>query len=214
MSGETDGRSLGRQSRGRAPLKRLKLLHSSQPAIDLGAGELAHIFFSLQMGCETALADEFYFMAVFEIDMTAPCPSVRVRILLDYADEWLIAMGILNPVSLAVFRAGLHSATVVVVHDYSKRDARLYTRVWHHASELSYHRTSFFKGQRTLSSRRIQTALTLLFYPEHALKMLQPSKAYLRAPSGRDCRSTGGARGDSSPRLVLLSLASPMSSRI
>ena len=66
------------------------------------------------MGCETALADEFYFMAVFEIDMTAPCPCVRVRILLDYADEWLIAMGILNSVSLAVFRAGLHGATVKV----------------------------------------------------------------------------------------------------
>jgi hypothetical protein len=114
--------------KGRAPLKKLKLLHSSQPAINLGAGELAHIFFSLQMGCETALADEFYFMAVFKIDMTAPCPCIGVRILFDYTDEWLIAMGILNSVSLAVFRAGLHGATVVVVGDYSKRNGRLYTR--------------------------------------------------------------------------------------
>ena len=91
----------------------------------MGAGELAHIFFSLQMGCETALADEFYFMPVFEIDMTAPCPCVRVRILLYYADEWLIAMGILNPIPLPVFWAGLHTATVVVVRDYSKRVANV-----------------------------------------------------------------------------------------
>ena len=89
--------------------QKLKLLHSPQPAIDMGAGELAHIFFSLQMGCETALADEFYFMPVFEIDMTAPCPCVRVGILLYYADEWLIAMGILNPIPLPVFWAGLHT---------------------------------------------------------------------------------------------------------
>lgn len=87
----------------------------------MGAGELTHIFFSLQMSCETALADEFYFMPIFEIDMTAPCPCIRVRILLDDADERLIAMGILYPVSLAVFRAGLHSATVVVVENDSKR---------------------------------------------------------------------------------------------
>ena len=157
MSGATDGRSLARRSEGRAPLKKLKLLHSSQPAIDLGAGELAHIFFSLQMGCKTALADEFYFMAVFEIDMTAPCPCIRVRILLDYADEWLIAMGILNSVSLAVFRAGLHGATVVVVGDYSKRNGRLYTRFGTMHSELSYHRRTSLKVKRTLPSRRKQT---------------------------------------------------------
>ena len=75
----------------------------------MGAGELAHIFFSLQMGCETALADKFYFMPVFEIDVAAPCPCVRVRIPLYYADEWLIAMGILNPIPLPVFWAGLHT---------------------------------------------------------------------------------------------------------
>ena len=62
------------------------------------------------MGCETALADEFYFMPVFEIDMTAPGPCVRVGILLYYADEWLIAMGILNPIPLSVFWTGLHTA--------------------------------------------------------------------------------------------------------
>jgi hypothetical protein len=67
-------------------------------------------------------------MAVFKIDMTAPCPCIGVRILFDYTDEWLIAMGILNSVSLAVFRASLHDATVVVVGDYSKRNGRLYTR--------------------------------------------------------------------------------------
>lgn len=94
----------------------------------MGAGELTHILFSLQMGCETALADEFHFMPIFEIDMTAPCPCVCVRILLYYADEWLIAMDILNSVSLPVFWAGLHSATVVVVGNDSKRSARLYTQ--------------------------------------------------------------------------------------
>ena len=73
------------------------------------------------MGCETALADEFYFMPIFEIDMTAPCPCVCVRILLYYADKWLIAMAVLNSVSLPVFWAGLHSATVVVVENDSKR---------------------------------------------------------------------------------------------
>ena len=99
----------------------------------MGAGELTHIFFSLQMGCETALADEFNFMPVFEIDMTAPCPCVRVRILLDYADEGLIAMGILNSVSLAVFWASLHVTTVFVVGRHSKRNIRnirLYACTW------------------------------------------------------------------------------------
>ena len=80
------------------------------------------------MGCETALADEFYFMPVFEIDVAAPCPCVRVRILFYYADEWLIAMGILNSIPLPVFWGGLHSATVVVVGGYSKRNARLCTK--------------------------------------------------------------------------------------
>ena len=94
----------------------------------MGAGELTHIFFSLQMGGETALADEFYFMPIFEIDMTAPCPCVCVRVLLHYADEWLIAMDVLNSVSLPVFWAGLHSATVVVVGNDSKRSARLYIK--------------------------------------------------------------------------------------
>jgi hypothetical protein len=119
----------------------------------MGAGELAHIFFSLQMGCETALADEFYFMPVFEIDMTAPCPCVRIRILLYYADEWLIAVGILNPIPLPVFWAGLHTATVVVVGDYSKRSARLYTKFGAIHIELSCRvRTSLsFKGRRALS---------------------------------------------------------------
>ncbi|HEX6175882.1 MAG TPA: hypothetical protein VF089_17865 [Candidatus Binatia bacterium] len=112
----------------RAALKKLKLQHSPQPAIDMGAGELTHILFSLQMGCETALADEFHFMPIFEIDMTAPCPCVCVRILLYYADEWLIAMGILNSIPLPVFWGGLHSATVVVVGGYSKRNAGLYIK--------------------------------------------------------------------------------------
>ena len=138
----------------------------------MGAGELAHIFFSLQMGCETALADEFYFMPVFEIDMTAPCPCVRVRILLDYADEGLIAMGILNSISLAVFRDGLHTATVVVVGGYSKRKARLYTQLdpCTVSSRTVYELLLKVKG--LFLPRRKQTPLTLCFRPEH-LKMLR-----------------------------------------
>jgi hypothetical protein len=113
MSGETYGGILPRASRRRAALKKLKLLHSPQPAIDMGAGKLAHIFFSLQMGCETALADKFYFMPVFEIDVAAPCPCVRVRILFYYADEWLIAMGILDSIPLPVFWGGLHTCNCI-----------------------------------------------------------------------------------------------------
>jgi hypothetical protein len=40
----------------------------------------------------------------------------------------LIAMAVLNSVSLPVFWAGLHSATVVVVGNDSKRSARLYIK--------------------------------------------------------------------------------------
>ena len=90
----------------------------------MGPGKLAHIFFSLQMSGEIALANEFHFMPVFKIDMTAPCPCKGVWIFLHYADKGLIAMRILNSVSLPVFRAGLHTATVVVVGGYSKRDVR------------------------------------------------------------------------------------------
>jgi hypothetical protein len=99
----------------------------------MGAGELAHIFFSLHVGCETALADKFYFMPVFEIDMTAPGPCVGVRILLYHADEWLIAMGIFNSVPLPVFRAGLHTTTVVVVGRHSKRNPGLRTKFGYRA---------------------------------------------------------------------------------
>lgn len=104
--------------------QKLKLLHSPQPAIDMRAGKLAHIFFSLQMGWETALAGEFYFVPVFKIDMTAPCPCIGIRIFSHYTDEWLIAMGILNSIPLPVLWGGLHSATVVVVGGYSKRKCR------------------------------------------------------------------------------------------
>ena len=106
-------------------LLKLELLHSSQSTIDMGAGELAHIFFSLQVSWETALAGEFDFVPVFKIDMTAPCPCIGIRIFSHYTDEWLIAMGILDSIPLAVFWGGLHSATVVVVAGYSKHNARL-----------------------------------------------------------------------------------------
>jgi hypothetical protein len=99
----------------------------------MGAGELTHIFFSLEVRCETALADELYFMPVFEIDMTAPGPCVGVRILLHYADEWLIAVGILNSIPLPVFRAGLHTTTVVVVGRHSKRNPGLRTKFGYRA---------------------------------------------------------------------------------
>ena len=91
----------------------------------MGTGELAHIFFSLEVSCETSLADEFYFMPVLKIDMTAPCPCIRVWIFLHYADEGLIAMRILNSISLPVFWAGFHSATVLVVGSHSKRNIRI-----------------------------------------------------------------------------------------
>jgi|SRR3990170_6118012 len=94
----------------------------------MGAGELAHVFFSLDVGCKTALADKLDFMPVFEIDMAAPCPCIGVRIFLHYADEWLIAMGILYSIPLPVFRAGLHTTTVVVVGGHSKRINRLKLR--------------------------------------------------------------------------------------
>ena len=102
--------------------QKLKLLHSPQPAIDMGAGELAHIFFSLQVSWETALAGEFDFVPVFKIDMTAPCPCIGIRIFSHDADKGLIAMRILNPVSLPVFWAGFHIATVLVVVSHSKRN--------------------------------------------------------------------------------------------
>lgn len=94
----------------------------------MGAGELAHIFFSLDVGCKTALADKLDFMPVLKIDMAAPCPCIGVRIFLHYADEWLIAMGILYSIPLPVFRAGFHSTTVVVVGGHSKRINRLKLR--------------------------------------------------------------------------------------
>ena len=93
----------------------------------MGTGELAHIFFSLDVGREATLADEFYFMTVFEIDMTAPCPCIGVWIFLYHADEGLITMRILNSVSLPVCRAGFHVLTLVVVGTLSKRNIRLRT---------------------------------------------------------------------------------------
>jgi hypothetical protein len=88
----------------------------------MGAGELAHVFFSLQVSCEAALADKFYFMPVLKIDMTAPCPCIGVWIFFHYADEGLITMRIRNSISLPVFRAGFHATTVFVVGCYSKRN--------------------------------------------------------------------------------------------
>jgi hypothetical protein len=103
----------------------LKLLHSPKSIIDMGSGELAHILFSLEMSRETALADEFHFMPVFKIDMTAPRPCVGVWIFLHYADEGLIAMRILDSISLPVLRAGFHSTTVLIVGSHSKRIIRI-----------------------------------------------------------------------------------------
>ena len=85
------------------------------------AGELAHIFFSFEMSCETTLADKLYFMPVFEVDMAAPCPCIGVRILLHNADEGLVAMRILYSVPLPVFHISFHTATVVIVARHSKR---------------------------------------------------------------------------------------------
>ena len=102
----------------------LKLLHSFEPAIDMGAGELTHIFFSLEVGCKTSLARKLNFMPVFEIDMAAPCPCIGVRIFLHYADKRLVAVRILDSVPLPVFHIGFHTATLVVVERYSKRNPR------------------------------------------------------------------------------------------
>lgn len=79
-------------------------LSQVEPVVDAIARELAHIVFSLYLGGETALADKGKFVAIFKIDMTFPCPSVGVRISFDYADEFLIAVAILDPVSLSLFR--------------------------------------------------------------------------------------------------------------
>ena len=88
----------------------------------MGSGELAQVFCSLQMSCETPLASEFYFMPVFKIDMTAPCPCKGVWVFLHCADEGLLAMRILNSISLPVFGAGFHTTSVSVVGSHSKRN--------------------------------------------------------------------------------------------
>ena len=90
----------------------------------MGAGELTHIFFGLDVGCKTSLARKLNFMPVFEIDMAAPCPCIGVRIFLHYPNKGLVAMRILDSVPLPVFHIGFHTPTVVVVERYSKRNPR------------------------------------------------------------------------------------------
>ena len=90
----------------------------------MGSGELAQIFFSLEVSWKTTLAVKLDFMPVFEVDMAAPCPCIGVRIFLHYADKSLVAVRILDSVPLPVFHIGLHTATLVVVERYSKHNPR------------------------------------------------------------------------------------------
>ena len=92
----------------------------------MSAGELAHVLFSLEVGCEATLAGKFNFMPVLEIDMAAPCPCIGIRIFLHYPDEGLVAVRILYSVPLPVLHIGFHTATLVVVERYSKRVYRRY----------------------------------------------------------------------------------------
>jgi len=107
----------------------LKLLNSSEPAIDVGSGELSHILFSLKVGRKTTLAVKLDFMSVFEVDIAAPCPCIGVRIFLHYADKGLVAVRILYSVPLSVFHISFHTQTVVVVERYSNRIPKLSSRM-------------------------------------------------------------------------------------
>lgn len=75
----------------------------------MGAGELTHVFFSLQMSWEATLAVKLDFMPIFEVDMAAPGPSIGVRIFLHYTDKGLVAVRILDSVPLPVFHIGFHT---------------------------------------------------------------------------------------------------------
>jgi hypothetical protein len=86
-------------------------LNEVEPVVDASACEPAQVVFGFRAGRKTPLTRKLDIMPVTEVDVTLPCPHVRISVALQHTNEGLVSVRSSDPISRSVFIIGFHSYT-------------------------------------------------------------------------------------------------------